>query len=82
LPTPVLMGDFNFPDICWKYSTAASKRAYLVGAPQDLLFTNREGLVEELKVRRRLGQNGHETVEFSILGEVRRGASKTATLDF
>ena len=29
-----------------------------------------------------LGQNDHEMVELWILGEVRRGTSKTATLDF
>ena len=25
LPALVLMGDFNFPDICWKYNTAQKK---------------------------------------------------------
>ena len=29
-----------------------------------------------------LGQSDHEMVEFSILGEVRKGISKTAVLDF
>ena len=33
------------------------------GALLVLLLMNREGLVEELKVRRRLGQNGHEMVD-------------------
>ena len=52
------------------------------GAPLDLLFTNREGLVGDVVVRSCLGQSDHEMVEFSILGEVRRGTSKTAVLDF
>ena len=29
-----------------------------------------------------LGQSDHEMVEFSILGEARKGTSKTAVLDF
>ena len=52
------------------------------GAPLDLLFTNREGLVGDVMVRSCLGQSDHEMVEFSILGEARKGASKTAVLDF
>ncbi|KAF1501108.1 hypothetical protein FQV17_0014956, partial [Megadyptes antipodes antipodes] len=97
----VLMGDFNFPDICWKYNTAERKQSrrflecvednfltQLVseptrgGASLDLLFTNREGLVGDVVVGGRLGLSDHEMVEFSILGEVRRGASKTATMNF
>ena len=52
------------------------------GAPQDLLFTNREGLVGDVVVGSCLGQSDHKMVEFSILGEVRTGISKTAVLDF
>ena len=48
----------------------------------DLLFTNREGLVGDVEVGGCLGQSDHDMVEFSILGGVRRGNSKTATLDF
>jgi len=48
----------------------------------DLLFTNRESLVGDVEVRGCLGQSDHDMVEFSILGGVRRGNSKTATLDF
>ena len=51
-------------------------------APLDLLFTNREGLVGGVEVGGCLGQSDHDMVEFSILGGVRRGNSKTATLDF
>ena len=51
-------------------------------APLDLLFTNREGLVGGVEVGGCHGQSDHDMVEFSILGGVRRGNSKTATLDF
>ncbi|GAB0208240.1 mitochondrial enolase superfamily member 1 [Grus japonensis] len=52
------------------------------GASLDLLFTNREGLVGDVVVRGRLGLSDHEMIEFSIHGEVRRGVSKTTTMDF
>ncbi|KAM9628635.1 uncharacterized protein ACIBXB_017819 [Morphnus guianensis] len=51
------------------------------GAPLDLLFVNREGLVGDLVVGRCLGHRDHEIREFSILGEG-VGVSRTATLDF
>ena len=51
-------------------------------APLDLLFTNRGGLVGDVEVGGCLGQSDHDMVEFSILGRVKRGNSKTATLDF
>ncbi|TRZ07264.1 hypothetical protein HGM15179_019843 [Zosterops borbonicus] len=47
----------------------------------DLLFTNREGLVEDV-VRGCLGHSNHKMIEFSVLGEVRKGVNKTSTLDF
>ncbi|KAK4832341.1 hypothetical protein QYF61_021870 [Mycteria americana] len=97
----VLVGDFNLPDVCWKYNTADRKQSrrflervadnfltQLVseptreGAPLDLLFTNREGLVSHVMVGGRLGQSDHEMIEFLIRGEAARGVSKTATLDF
>lgn len=52
------------------------------GAPLDLLFTNREGLVGDVVVGNCLGQSDHEMMEFSILGEARKGTSKTTVLDF
>ncbi|KAK4815696.1 hypothetical protein QYF61_006679 [Mycteria americana] len=52
------------------------------GAPLDLLFMNREGLVSHVMVGGRLGQSDHEMIEFLIRGEAARGVSKTATLDF
>ncbi|KAK4810673.1 hypothetical protein QYF61_007473 [Mycteria americana] len=97
----VLVGDFNLPDVCWKYNTAERKQSrrflecvadnFLTqleseptreGAPLDLLFTNREGLVGDVMVGGCLGQSDHEMIEFLILGEVRREVSRTATLDF
>ncbi|KAK4829421.1 hypothetical protein QYF61_004296 [Mycteria americana] len=97
----VLVGDFNLPDLCWKYNTAERKQSrrflervadnfltQLVseptreGAPLDLLFTNREGLVSHVMVGGCLGQSDHEMIEFLIRGEAARGVSKTATLDF
>ncbi|KAK4809578.1 hypothetical protein QYF61_020000 [Mycteria americana] len=52
------------------------------GAPLDLLFTNRDGLVSDVMVGGCLGQSDHEMIEFLIRGEVARGVGKTATLDF
>ena len=94
-PALVLMGDFNFPDICWKYNTAQRKQSkrflecmedsfltQLVrdptrgGALLDLLFTNRDGLVGDVKVGDCLGQSDHGIVEFSVLGDVRRVTSR------
>ncbi|XP_019469894.1 carbonic anhydrase-related protein [Meleagris gallopavo] len=48
----------------------------------DLLLTNREGLVGGVDTRSCLGKSDHKMVEFSILGDVGRQSSKTATLDF
>ncbi|GAB0177924.1 hypothetical protein GRJ2_000257700 [Grus japonensis] len=52
------------------------------GAPLDLLPVKREGLVGDVTVGGHLGHSDHEMIEFSILGEVRSGVSKTVTLDF
>ena len=89
LPVP---GDFNFPTICWKAVQKEQSRRFLEcmednllmqlvreptreDAPLDL-FTNREGLVGGVEVESCCGQSDHEMVEFSVLGEVRRGAAK------
>ncbi|GAB0204739.1 hypothetical protein GRJ2_002939500 [Grus japonensis] len=93
-----LVGDFNLPDICWKYNTAEKKqsRRFLecvedsfltqlvteparASAPLDLLLANR-GLVGDVMVGSH--HSGYEVIEFLILGEVRSGVSRTATLDF
>ena len=52
------------------------------GASLDLLFANREGLVGEVVVRGCLGLSNHEMIEFLYGGEIKRGASKTSTMDF
>lgn len=43
------------------------------GGLLDLLFTNREALVGCLVVRGCLGHRNREILEFSVLGEVRKG---------
>lgn len=50
--------------------------------PLDLLFVNKEGLVGDVRVGGHLEQNDHEIIEFLVLGEVRRGTSRTTTSDF
>ena len=52
------------------------------GALLDLLFTNREGLVGDVKAGDCFGQSGHGIVEFSILDDVRRVTNKTSILNF
>ncbi|KAK4823371.1 hypothetical protein QYF61_001719 [Mycteria americana] len=52
------------------------------GAPLDLLFVNREGLGGDVTVGGYLKHSDHKMIEFSILGGVKRGASRTAPLDF
>ena len=95
------MGDFNFPDICWKYNTAEwdQSQSFLEcvgdnfltqlvseptreGALLDLLFVNREGLVDDVVVGGQQRHNDHEIIEFSILRKAKRGGSRTAILDF
>lgn len=43
---------------------------------------NRERLVGDVVVGDHLGCSDHEIIEFSIIGETRRGSKKTSTLDF
>ncbi|KAK4825063.1 hypothetical protein QYF61_023067 [Mycteria americana] len=50
--------------------------------PLDLLFVSREGLVGDVMAGGHLGHSDHKMMEFLILGEVRRGVSRTATLGF
>ncbi|GAB0180427.1 hypothetical protein GRJ2_000508000 [Grus japonensis] len=52
------------------------------GAMLDLVLTNKEGLVGNVKLRGSLGYSDHEMVEFKILRAARRVHSKLATLDF
>ena len=48
----------------------------------DLLLTNKEGLVGDVKLKGSLGCSDHEMVEFKILRAARRTHSKLTTLDF
>lgn len=52
------------------------------GAPLDLFFANTEGLVDDVMVGGRLGQRNHEIIKFSVIGELRKCTSRTATLEF
>ncbi|GAB0194936.1 hypothetical protein GRJ2_001958900 [Grus japonensis] len=48
----------------------------------DLILTNKEGLVGDVKLKGSLGCSDHKMVEFRILRAVRRAHSKLTTLDF
>ncbi|GAB0207806.1 hypothetical protein GRJ2_003246300 [Grus japonensis] len=48
----------------------------------DLILTNKEGLVGDVKLKGSLGCSDHEMVEFKILRAARRANSKLTTLDF
>ncbi|GAB0204485.1 hypothetical protein GRJ2_002914100 [Grus japonensis] len=52
------------------------------GAMLDLILTNKEGLVGDVKLKGSLGCSDHEMVEFRILRAVRRVHSKLTILDF
>ncbi|GAB0206940.1 mitochondrial enolase superfamily member 1 [Grus japonensis] len=52
------------------------------GAMLDLILTNEEGLVGDVKLRGSLGCSAHEMVEFKILRAARRAHRKLTTLDF
>ncbi|GAB0210066.1 hypothetical protein GRJ2_003472400 [Grus japonensis] len=93
----VLMGDFNLPErqiaerkqsrrflecVEDNFLTQLVGEPTREGTPLDLLFVNREGLVDDVMVGGHLGHSDHKMIEFLILGEVRRGVSRTATLDF
>ncbi|GAB0209274.1 mitochondrial enolase superfamily member 1 [Grus japonensis] len=52
------------------------------GAMLDLILTNKEGLVGDVKLKGSLGCSDHEMVEFRILRAARRARSKLPTLDF
>ncbi|GAB0208028.1 hypothetical protein GRJ2_003268500 [Grus japonensis] len=52
------------------------------GAMLDLVLTNKEGLVGDMKLKGSLGCSDHEMVEFRILRAARRALSKLPTLDF
>ncbi|GAB0205316.1 mitochondrial enolase superfamily member 1 [Grus japonensis] len=52
------------------------------GAMLDLILTNKEGLVGDVKLKGSLGCSDHKMVEFRILRAARRACSRLTTLDF
>jgi len=52
------------------------------GALLDLLFTSREGLVEDVVVGGHLELSNYEMTEFLTVGKVKWGVSKITTMDF
>ncbi|GAB0205499.1 hypothetical protein GRJ2_003015500 [Grus japonensis] len=48
----------------------------------DLVLTNKEGLVGDVKLKGSLGCRDHEMVEFKTLRAARRVHSKLTTMDF
>ncbi|GAB0204465.1 hypothetical protein GRJ2_002912100 [Grus japonensis] len=52
------------------------------GAMLDLVLTNKERLVEDVKLKGSFGCNDHEMVEFMIFRVVRRAHRKLTTLNF
>ncbi|GAB0178067.1 hypothetical protein GRJ2_000272000 [Grus japonensis] len=52
------------------------------GAMLDLVLTNKEGLVGNVKLKSNLGCSDHEMVEFKILRAVRRAHRRLTALDF
>ncbi|GAB0176277.1 hypothetical protein GRJ2_000092900 [Grus japonensis] len=52
------------------------------GAMLDLILTNKEGLVGDVKLKGSLGCSDHKMVEFRILRAARKVHSKLTTLDF
>jgi len=64
------------------YLTQLVREPTAGGGSLYLLFTDREGLVGDVVVGGCLGLSDHEMTEFSVQGEVKRGANKTTTVDF
>ncbi|GAB0187546.1 hypothetical protein GRJ2_001219900 [Grus japonensis] len=52
------------------------------GAMLDLVLTNKEGLMGNVKLKGSVGCSDHETMEFKILRAARRAHSKLTALDF
>ncbi|PKU33078.1 glycerol kinase [Limosa lapponica baueri] len=52
------------------------------GAMLDLVLSNKEGLVGNVKIRGSLGCSDHEMMEFKTLKAARRAHSKLTTLNF
>lgn len=51
------------------------------GALLDLIFVNRESLMDEMVISAHHGNGDHEVVKFKILGDRRKTVTKTSTLN-
>ena len=95
------MGNFNYPDICWRLNSAKTARSntfltslthnFIVqkveeatrgSAILDLILTNKEDLVNGMRVVGSLGQSDHVLLEFEILRKGEIKYSQTHILDF
>lgn len=50
--------------------------------PTGIIKSNKKGVVGYMLVGGCLGHSDREMLEFSILGEVRKGTSRTSTMNF
>jgi len=93
----VLKGDFNHPDICWEKNTVSCKQSRrLVESTEynflvrildrnemllDLVLSNVEESIKEVKTGGSLGCSGHALIEFVILRNMGHVRSGTRTLN-
>lgn len=64
-----------------QFPNTTGELAYQQRYPVRPLFVNKEGLVGDVVVSGHLGHNDHENLVLSIRGEIRRGTSRTSTLE-
>jgi len=70
------------PGVSWNFLLQVIQELTRSGAMLDLVLTNKQGLVGNVKVKRSLVCSDHKMVEFKIRRAARRVRSKLATLDF
>lgn len=97
----VIMGDFNYPDICWESLSGKThgstkflssladnficqkvEKKTRGSAILDLILTNKEEMVEEVRVAGTLGCSDHAIIEFYITKGGRPEKTQTSRLDF
>ncbi|PKU32013.1 pre-mrna-processing factor 17 [Limosa lapponica baueri] len=64
------------------FSTQVVEEPTRRGVLLDLVLTNKEGLVKDMKAGGSLGYIDHEKIEFRIVGSMHKARSRTETLDF
>ncbi|PKU27262.1 glycerol kinase [Limosa lapponica baueri] len=64
------------------FLTQVVEEATRTGVLLDLVLTNKEGLVEDMKVGGSLGCSDHEKTQFRIMGSMCKTTSRIATLGF